>query len=328
MENKNLTKDLFIKELAEKQIIESVFLIKEKTVSQGKNGKPFMVLLLSDKTGSMDSRLWDKVDELKDVAHIGELVKVKGLIQIFQGRKQMVIHRIEKVENSSQFPMELFIVESRFDVKALFAEVMSYVSSVKNPQIQQLLKDTLEDPELKELILKSPAARSIHHAFKGGLLEHILSICKTMNFMAQHYSFLNRDFLIFGAIYHDIGKVVELSIDNGIQYTDRGRLIGHLEIGCELIDKKTSRILGFDSELRDLLKHIVLSHHGKLEFGSPKKPKFLEAVMVSMIDELDSKMDTIFQFVDAERQSGEKWSRYNAMFDRYFLLDDLNEKFK
>ena len=145
--------------------------------------------------------------------------------------------------------------------------------------------------------------------------------------MGTHYAFLNRDLLLFGAIFHDIGKIWELSYDNGISYTDRGRLIGHMQIACELIDKKSARILGFNEELRDICKHIILSHHGKLEYGSPKRPKFLEAMVVAMVDDFDSKVATLKTVIDNERGSGEKWSRYNELFDRYFLLDDLNEKF-
>ncbi len=184
----------------------------------------------------------------------------------------------------------------------------------------------MEDPEIKPDLLRSPAAKSIHHATQGGLLEHILSICKIMEFLAGHYTFLSRDLLIFGAIFHDIGKVWELKLDQGIQYTDRGKLIGHMELACELIDRKSQKILGFTDELRDLCKHIVLSHHGKLEYGSPKRPKFLEALVVAMVDDLDSKVNTVKKFIDSERDSGQRWSSFNDLFERYFILDNL--KFK
>ncbi|MNT59684.1 3'-5' exoribonuclease YhaM [compost metagenome] len=138
---------------------------------------------------------------------------------------------------------------------------------------------------------------------------------------------MNRDLLLFGGIFHDIGKIWELSYDSHIAYTDRGRLLGHMEMACELIDKKAARILGFSDELRDICKHIILSHHGKLEYGSPKRPKFLEALVVAMVDDFDSKVSTVHSLITEERGSGEKWSRYSDLFDRYFLLDDLNEKF-
>lgn len=318
---------VFIQDLQDKQVVENYFLVKDKTLGVGKSGKAFMVLILGDKSGAVDSRIWDRVDDLADAIQIGDIVKIKGAVQIFQNRKQLVIHKVERVENSP-FAMETFVESTSVDTHVLFAKLLTIISTVRNSHIQQLLRDSLEDPQIKELMLKAPAARSIHHARRGGLLEHIVSICAIMDFMASHYPFVNRDFLIFGAIFHDLGKVWEIEIERGIQYTDKGRLLGHMEMACELIDRKSSKILGFDTELVALLKHIVLSHHGKLEYGSPKRPKFLEAMLVAMIDELDSKVDTVHSFISNERQSGEKWSRYNSMFDRYFLLDDLNEKYK
>jgi 3'-5' exoribonuclease len=318
---------VWVKNLADKQNFETHFLIKDKTVGVGKNGKSYMSVLLSDKSGQIDARIWENVNDLNDAIQIGDLVKLKGSVQLFQGRKQVVVHKIEPVMEHN-LSMDDFVPVSKVDALHLYSELLKIISTIRNSHIQQLLRDSIEDAEIKNLILRAPAARSIHHAWQGGLVEHIISICGIMDFMAKHYPFLNRDFLIFGAIFHDIGKVWEITIDQGIQYTDRGRLLGHMQMACELIDRKSSRILGFDNDLRDLLKHIILSHHGKLEYGSPKRPKFLEAMMVAMIDELDSKVDTVRGFVQNERESGEKWSRYNTMFDRYFLLEDLNEKYK
>lgn len=315
-----------VKSLSDKQNVESYFLVTDKNVSTGKNGRPFMSLQLTDSTGAIDARLWDRVDDYSREFSLGDVITVKGQVQVFQGRKQLIIHKLEKIE-ASTVDMKDLVAESQHNPMDLFAELLMIIGSLKNDQIRQLLQDTVEDEEIKSLILKAPAAKSIHHAWKGGLLEHIISICKIMNFMASHYNFLNRDLLIFGAIYHDIGKVYELAFETGISYTDRGRLIGHIQIGCELIDKKSSRILGFSDELRDICKHIILSHHGKLEYGSPKRPKFMEAMVVAMIDDFDSKVSGIQTLIDNERSSGDRWSRYNEMYDRYFLLDDLKEKF-
>lgn len=315
-----------IQSLQDKSNVDSLFLVKEKTVSVGKNGRPFMGLQLGDATGCIDARLWDRVDELAREFEVGDILKVKGLVQIFQNRKQLIVHRLERVE-SSTVNMEDFMPAAARNSEDMLLELLQIVRSMKNDSLRQLVLDTLEDPEIRPLVLRAPAAKSIHHAWIGGLLEHILSICKIMEFMALHYPFLNRDLLLFGGIFHDIGKVWELSYDNGIAYTDRGRLIGHMQIACELIDKKSSRILGFSEELRDICKHIILSHHGKLEYGSPKRPKFMEAMIVAMVDDFDSKVATVKSIMDNERSSGEKWSRYSDLFDRYFLLDDMNEKY-
>jgi len=314
-----------VRNLRDKDNVDSPFLVKSKTVGVGKNGRAFMGLQLGDSTGAIDARVWDRVDELSQEFEVGDIIKVKGLVQLFQNRKQLIVHKLERVD-SATVNFDDFIPSTDKNSDDMFVELLQLVRSMKNDFLRQLILDTLEDPEIKPMILKAPAAKSIHHAWLGGLLEHILSICKIMDFMGSHYPFLNRDLLLFGGIFHDIGKVWELSYDNGISYTDRGRLIGHMQIACELIDKKSSRILGFTDELRDICKHIILSHHGRLEYGSPKRPKFMEAMVVAMIDDFDSKVATVKTIVESERDSGEKWSRYNEMFDRYFLLEDMNDK--
>lgn len=313
-----------IKDLRDKDNVDMLTLVKEKNVSVGKNGRPFMSLLLGDSSGQVDGRVWDNVESLSREIETGDVIRVRGAIQIFQGRRQMVIHRMEKAD-STTINFDDFLPKSSKNADDLFAELLLIVKTMKNPQLKQLVLDSIEDPEIRPLFLRAPAAKSIHHAWVGGLLEHVLSILKTMEFMASHYSFLNRDLLIFGAIFHDLGKIWELSWEQGISYTFRGRLIGHMEMACELIDRKSSKILGFDPELRDVCKHIVLSHHGKLEYGSSKRPKFLEAMIVAMVDDLDSKMSTVKTLIDNERGGTERWSRYSDLFDRYFLLDDLKE---
>lgn len=314
-----------IRSLKDRENVDSLFLVKEKNVAVGKNGRPFMGLQLGDATGTIDARIWDRVDELSRGFEVGDVLKIKGLVQLFQNRKQLIIHRLERVDSTS-IDFSEFIPQASRNAEDMFVELLQIVRTMKNDYLRQLVLDTLEDPEIRPLVLKAPAAKSIHHAWLGGLLEHILSICKIMDFMGTHYPFLNRDLLLFGGIFHDIGKIWELSYENGVSYTDRGRLLGHMQLACELIDKKTSRILGFNEELRDICKHIILSHHGKLEYGSPKRPKFPEAMIVAMVDEFDSKVSTVMTLIDSERGSGEKWSRYSEMFDRYFLLEDMNEK--
>lgn len=314
-----------IKLLNDKEpISDRVFLVKDKVKGMGKNGRAFLSLLIGDKSGHIDARVWDRVDELSELFEIGDLIVLKGLVQVYQGRKQIIVHKLEKAD-VSQFKKEDFILEDvKIDVHSLYAEMMSIVSTIKSSPIRQILTDSLQDDEIKELLLKAPAAKSIHHAKRGGLLEHIVSICKMMKLVASHYTYLNEDLLIFGAIFHDIGKVWELEINREqIQYSHKGRLLGHMQLACELIDRKSQRILGFPEDLREILKHIVLSHHGKLEYGSPVRPYIMEAFVVASIDELDSKMDTMFNFIKDERETGDSWSRYSEHFERYFYLQDL-----
>lgn len=315
-----------VRGLQDKDNVDSLFLVKEKSVSFGKNGRPFMSVVLGDHTGSIDGRLWDRVEELNKAFEAGEIVQVKGAVQVFQNRKQIILHRIEKVDPAT-VKFEDFLPVSGKNANDMHAELLIIVRSMANNHLRQLTLEVIEDPEIKPLLLKAPAAKTIHHAWRGGLLEHILSICKILDFMGTHYDFLNRDLLIFGGIFHDIGKIWELSYESSVSYTDKGRLLGHMLLACELIDKRASRILGFSDELKDVCKHIVLSHHGKLEYGSPKRPKFMEAAILAMVDELDSKVNTIQTFIETERNVSDKWSRYSDLFDRYFLLDNLKERF-
>ncbi len=319
-----------IRSLVDKEnITDRPLLVKDKVLGMGKNGKAFLSLLVGDKSGHIDARVWDRVDEVSDSFSIGDLIKIKGQVQVYQSRKQIIVHKLIKAE-AGEFNIEDFTIEEiKIDAHALYAELMSFVNELQTPPIKQLLLDSLQDEEIKSLVLKAPAARSIHHAKKSGLIEHVVSICKIMRGMAAHYKELNSDLLIFGAIFHDLGKIWELQIDRDqIQYTHQGRLLGHMQLACELIDRKSQRILGFPDDLRVILKHIVLSHHGRLEYGSPVRPYIMEAFMVAAIDDLDSKMNTMMNFIKNERETGEPWSRYNDNFERYFYLDNLKDRWK
>lgn len=315
----------YVESLKDKEAVTSVFLATEKQVGNDKNGKAFLSVNLSDSTGFINARLWDKVDELKSLFDAGDFVQVKGHVQVYQNRKQIIIHDIRKA------PKELigtksFVSQSQSDPVQCLNDIESIVAQMKNEHIKQLLQDVLKDQEIYDLLLKTPAAKTIHHAYVGGLAEHILSICRTLQFIAKQYSELDEDLLIFGGIFHDLGKIWELSVVDGIKYTDKGRLVGHMAIACDLIEKKSGRILGFPEILKDLLKHIVLSHHGRLEYGSPKLPMLPEAVVVAMIDELDSKLNTILNFMKMELSTGEPWTKFHQQLDRYFYLEILRQK--
>lgn len=314
-----------LKNLQDKEaIVDRIFLVKDKVKGVGKNGKTFLSILIGDKTGHLDARVWDKAEQISEKFEIGDLVQIKGVVQLFQSRKQIIIQKLEKIDENL-FKKEDFSIEDRkVDSHALFSELIGLVNKLETPAIKQIILDSLQDEEIKVLMLKAPAAKTIHHAYRGGLLEHILSICYSMKSLSCQYSFVNYDLLIFGAIFHDIGKVWELDLQKEqIQYSHKGRMLGHMQLACELIDRKSQRILGFPDDLKDILKHIVLSHHGKLEHGSPVRPYFMEAFLVAAIDDLDSKVNTIQRFIEQERQTGDSWSRYNELFERYFYLENL-----
>lgn len=312
----------FIAELKEKDHVQSPFLVVEKNVGKDRNGKSFMSLTLQDRTGSLNGRMFEKVDDVAGTFDSGDVVWVKGFVQLFQNRKQMVINEM-RAAVEGEYAMPDLVADLAGDPRRHHADLLEVVSSVRDSFIRELLSRTLNDERHLERLLRTPAAKSIHHAYRGGLIEHVHSIVGMMLKIAEHYRFLNRDLLIFGAIYHDIGKIFELDISEGIHYTSSGRLVGHMVLACEMIDTHANAIADFPAELRDVLRHIVLAHHGKLEYGSPKLPMFPEALVVAMVDDLDSKMNTLFHFLKTEVQNvpaSENWSHYHPGFERYFYL--------
>lgn len=314
---------VFVKDLKDKLNFESVFLIKEKAELTDKKGNSYLSMTLSDVTGSIDCRIWDNVKSLSRQFQQGQFAIVKGHVQTYQSRLQVVVHSLKEADDVN---FDDFIVTTTRPPQEILAEIEKMVETLEDDHIREVLQLTLTDPEIRKPLLMAPAAKSIHHAYVGGLVEHILSICKILDFLSGHYESVNRDLLIFGGIYHDLGKIWELTSGHNIQYTDRGRLIGHMQIACEILDDKASKILGFSAETKDLLKHIILSHHTKLEYGSPKRPKFLEALLIGLVDELDSRINCLEGFMDEELKAGQKWSRYSPLFDRYFFLDVLGKK--
>ena len=309
---------VFVNQLKEKDTFATPFMLSQLSMNHDKNGKAFLSLSITDKSGSLNAMMWDNVETISSSFEVGDIFFVKGHIQNYQNKLQAVIHNIKEISKDT-IDMQDYIKSTASSTDVMFAELQEIVANLQDDYIKQLIQNTLNTKEVQKRLLKYPAAKSIHHAYIGGLLEHTLSICKIMEFMAKHYPFVKRDLLIFGAIYHDIGKLWELSIEKGFQYTDRGRLVGHMQIACEMVDEQAGLILGFPQELKDILKHIILSHHGRLEYGSPKRPKFIEAQIVAMIDDLDSKVNSMQGLIQEEIDSS--WTRYNSQFDRYLYTE-------
>ena len=318
----------FVREIKEKDHLQTVFLVTEKNSGTDRNGKSFMSVLLADSTGHINGRMFEKVEEVSRSFEVGDVVWVKGFVQLFQNRKQLIIHDIRKAIES-EYNMPELIADLGGDPAQHLTDLLAVVADLKDAHIRQLISDTLLDPKLKALLLRAPAAKTIHHAYRGGLIEHIHSIVQIMLSLGRHYPYLNRDLLVFGAIFHDLGKVFELDLSEGIHYTQKGRLVGHMVLACEVINEKAAMIADFPPDLLDVLKHIVLSHHGKMEYGSPKLPMLPEAIIVAMVDDMDSKMNTLFHFLKGEVENvpaTEKWSHFHPGFERYFFLDYFRKK--
>ncbi len=317
---------LFVVDLEDKQMLHTTFLAKNKTLLKDKKGNSYISLYLSDRSGSVDAKIWDNVERMNNLFDSGDIVVVKGQVQLFQNKKQIIVHKIDAVKDEElNYPD--YVGEIARSPEEVLQELIRITEMVESSFIKQLIDSTLNDPQIKEQLLKSPAAKSIHHVKVGGLIEHILSISQLMVFISQQYKQLNFDLLLFGAIFHDLGKIWELEWTNkGIRYTDKGRLVGHLVMSSELVEKKAAQILGFPEDLKLVLKHIILSHHGKLEYGSPKVPMLLEAYVVWMIDDFDSKVDSISQFMGQDQSGDESWSSFNTLYARHFFKNNFKPK--
>lgn len=321
---------IYIADLKDLETIKTIFFVKEKNISIDKKGHSYISMVLSDKTGQIDCRFWGDVDKVAESFYADDFVLIKGLVQKFQNRLQIIAHQIEPVD-PNMVSISDYLPVSINDKEAMMENLLKILNQIKNPFIKKLIHSVLDDTSILPLFKTSPAAKSVHHAYIGGLLEHTLSICEIMVMLSRHYKVLDLDLLLFGAVFHDIGKIWELTFETHIGYTEVGRLVGHLQLGCELIEKKANEIANFPVDLKNICKHIVLSHHGKLEYGSPKRPKFLEAVVVAMIDDMDSKINSILTFMRASQlKSGTKtlnenckWTSYSEMYDRYFYLGTL-----
>jgi 3'-5' exoribonuclease len=289
-------KDIYIADLAgfdEGKNFDGYFLLTSKQQRTTKANKPYLSLTLCDKTGQLEGRVWDPGDPriAKDVVR-GDIVKARGSVSRFDDRVQMKVEQLRRAMTGEADKTDL-MPATTFDVDALWSELLGFVDSFTQPDLKRLLTTLLADPALAQAYREAPAARQLHHAWLGGLLEHVVSLLNLADRVAPHYPLLHRDLLLTGVILHDIGKVKELAWDIGFEYTVEGSLLGHIQIGIALVEKTIDALPGFPERLRTLVVHMILSHHGKLEFGSPKLPMIPEAIVLNFLDDLDAKMQAV-----------------------------------
>lgn len=321
----------FVSELREKTEFEGAFLVKVIQLHMDKNGRPYLNLVLMDRTGEVEARAWENAAKLFDEIKAQDVLRVAGKVNLYQGRRQVIIEAAAKVADGA-YPMDRFLPASAYDVNRMHADLVALFETLEDPFAKKLALGLLQDEELKFRIQRAPAAKSVHHAYAGGLLEHTLSVCRVLDMLAQHYrnyygQAVSRDLLLLGGLFHDIGKIYELSFDRATEYTKVGQLVGHHVIGCELVDRIAAGIAGFPDDLKLQAKHLILAHHGKLEYGSPKLPHTLEALLVHFIDDLDSKVNSILGIIGADNQPGE-WTANNKMYERPFLKPKVKPEFK
>jgi 3'-5' exoribonuclease len=311
-------KSPFVSELEPGKVTTATFLVCSKDIRQKKTGEPYLSLVFGDRTGELDAKMWDNVAEVMETFDRDDFVRVRGLLQIYNNRPQLTVHKMQRVDEAAVDLADFFPASSR-NPDEMLAELRQIVCSVENRHLRGLLELFLSDQDIVRRYVKAPAAKFIHHAYLGGLLEHVLSVCHLCRIVAPHYKNVDPDLLITGAVLHDIGKIYELSYDRSFGYTTDGQLLGHIFIACRMVDEKLAQLPDFPPKLRTLVHHLILSHHGSLEFGSPKLPLFPEALLLHYIDDLDAKMETMRALVDQDRQVGGCFTSYNSALERAVL---------
>ena len=308
----------FINEMHDGDNVTGIYLCKQRNLAQTKTGKDYENVILADKTGSLNCKIWDPNSMGIGDFEVNDYVEVHGRITVFNGALQMSIDRARKASEGSYDPADYLPVSAR-SIETMYRELLAHVDSVKTPYLR-LLMDSLfvEDQDFIREFKMHSAAKTIHHGFVGGLLQHTVAVCDLCAFYCKAYPKLDHDLLICAALCHDIGKVRELSDFPSNEYTDAGQLLGHIVIGVEMLDEKISAIKGFPAVKANQLKHCILAHHGEFEFGSPKKPAIIEAVALNFADNTDAKMESFIEILDnaaMAKTGGTEWLGYNKLFD-------------
>ncbi len=305
-----------IASLKEGDWVEDIYLVTSKQVSTAKNGVTYLSIKLADKTGEIDGRLWDNADEVSGRFEREDFVRIKGMASNYQGSMQIKMKTIEKVDDS-RVDIANFLEASPRNIDEMVAELRSSAAAVGNGHLRQLMNAFLNDRVFLDSFKRVPAAKTLHHNYIGGLLEHVVELINLARDVTKHFPSADPDLVTVGCFLHDIGKVRELMVRKSIGYTTEGRLLGHISLGYELLTEKINAIPGFPSELAMLLKHIMLSHHGEYEFGSPKRPKIQEAVIVNYLDDLSAKINNFQSTLKKENVAAGEWSGFSKMHDRY-----------
>jgi len=305
----------FIEAFHEGDRIGDVYLCKYRQSAVAKNGKAYENVVLQDKTGTIDAKIWDPNSSGIDEFAALDYVDIVGEVTSFQGSLQLNIKRVRKVAEGEYDPADYLPVSDR-NLDEMYEELMALLNQVENPFLQQLIKKYFGDEPFANAFKKHSAAKTVHHSFVGGLLEHTLNVVTLCAYYVEHYAYLNRDLLFTAAAFHDVGKLKEISNFPENDYTDDGQLLGHIVMGSELVGYGCRSIKGFPKKLASELQHCILAHHGELEYGSPKKPALPEALALNLADNTDAKMETMKELLKgAKEQNGNPWLGYNRLFE-------------
>ncbi len=318
------TKRTWISELQPGTEIDESYVVRSKDVRQRRGGGPFLAGTVGDRTGEVAVLVWENVEQLGKILDVGAVVTVKGQVQRYNNRLQVVIRRATRVP-ADEIDETLYVRSSSVDVDLLWQRLTALIEGVENQHLKQLLFRVVSEPEVADRLRFSPAARGMHHAFRSGLLEHTVSMAAMGLELARHYS-LNADLVVAGCVLHDLGKIWELDISSSIEYTDDGRLLGHLTMEVLFVDRLISEMGAFPDETRRQLLHILLSHHGRYEYGSPRRPKTPEALLVHIVDNLDSKMAGMMEAINADGDPEASWSPYSKILDRFIYRRRIDDE--
>ena len=311
---------VFVTDLIEGEAVTSFFLAKQIQVRQRRSGEPYLSLVLGDRTGEVAAVMWEGVEEASKELTEGDIVKVQGLLGSYQRERQLTITRLRKAA-PEEIVLEDYLPRSAQDPAVLLARLREAVDGIREPHLTRLLRDLLADEAFAAAFSAAPAAKSIHHAVLGGLLEHTVSVVGLCRLLADYYPVADRDLLLAAAMLHDVGKVRELTWDRVFDYTDAGRLLGHITLGALLVEERIRTIPDFPEDVAQRLLHCILSHHGELEWGSPRRPKTLEALVLHYAEDLDGKVNSFLSFAqshpDPQRPG---WTQFNKALDRYLYF--------
>jgi 3'-5' exoribonuclease len=309
----------YMGEFKENDQVDSLFLVKEKSSAVTKTGNVYLKLKLVDRSGEIEGRIWTSVENFAPSSEKDDFVHVMGKAVSFQERLQLNITLIESVKEEEIFFSDFFPMTEK-NIDEMFQSLLEISQQIKNPHLFQLLQLFWADESFVKLFKMAPASKWVHHNYLGGLLEHTLSLAQLVLRIASHYQGLDTDLLLTASIFHDLGKVDELSYHRSFDYSDDGRLLGHIILGIERVEDKIRQLPEFPKDLSTLIKHFLLSHHGQYIWGSPKKPMTLEAVMLHFLDDMDAKVNGIQQFIKKEVPEGARWSAYHRAFEQYFYV--------
>jgi 3'-5' exoribonuclease len=313
---KKHSKKTFVNAIQAGQTVHDIFVVREKQLAYKKDGDPYLTLSLADRSGDIKAVAWDNVKAISKAFVAGDYVKVEANAVEYKGAMQLVVQLLAR-HDPAEVDARDFLPSTERDVDQMLDRLIQISQSVQNQHLSRLLSAFFEDKAFVDRFKTAPAAKKMHHAYLGGLLEHTLSIALLIQAIAGHYKGIDKDLLLAGGILHDIGKVYEFSYETHIDYSDAGRLLNHIVIGVEMLEKKIATIHDFPQDLSLILKHMIVSHHGIRDFGSPEPPKTLEAIILNYLDEMDAKVTAVRTFMESEDPEA-TWTSYHRVLDRFF----------